>query len=126
MSLDRSQDNPQLIFESMNSTGRELSQADLIRNFILMGLEPKLQTELYKNYWRPMEKGFGQAAYAVHFDAFMRHYLTTKTGEIPNVGDGTPRMALLRQRVGRPARGDRHEPGAVGQAQRPRSLGLPA
>ena len=85
VSLDRSQDNPQLIFESMNSTGRELSQADLIRNFILMGLEPKLQTQLYKNYWRPMEKGFGQAAYAVHFDAFMRHYLTTKTGEIPNV-----------------------------------------
>lgn len=85
VSLDRSQDNPQLIFESMNSTGLELSQADLIRNFILMGLEPKLQTELYKNYWRPMEKGFGQAAYAVHFDAFMRHYLTAKTGEIPNV-----------------------------------------
>lgn len=85
VSLDRSQDNPQLIFESMNSTGLELSQADLIRNYILMGLEPKLQTELYKTYWRPMEKAFGQAAYVVHFDAFMRHYLTTKTGEIPNV-----------------------------------------
>jgi len=85
VSLDRSQDNPQLIFESMNSTGLELSQADLIRNFILMGLEPKLQTELYKNYWRPMEKAFGQAAYVTHFDPFMRHYLTAKTGEIPNV-----------------------------------------
>jgi len=85
VSLDRSQDNPQLIFESMNSTGLELSQADLIRNFILMGLEPKLQTELYKSYWRPMEKGFGQSAYAIHFDAFMRHYLTAKTGDIPNV-----------------------------------------
>jgi uncharacterized protein with ParB-like and HNH nuclease domain/predicted transport protein len=85
VSLDRSQDNPQLIFESMNSTGLDLSQADLIRNYILMGLEPKLQTELYKTYWRPMEKAFGQAAYLVHFDAFMRHYLTTKTGEIPNV-----------------------------------------
>jgi uncharacterized protein with ParB-like and HNH nuclease domain len=85
VSLDRSQDNPQLIFESMNSTGLELSQADLIRNYILMGLEPKRQTELYKTYWRPMEKAFGQSAYAVHFDAFMRHYLTTKTGEIPNV-----------------------------------------
>jgi uncharacterized protein with ParB-like and HNH nuclease domain len=47
VSLDRAQDNPQLIFESMNSTGLELSQADLIRNYILMGLEPKLQTELY-------------------------------------------------------------------------------
>lgn len=85
VSLDRAQDNPQLIFESMNSTGLELSQADLIRNYILMGLEPKLQTELYKTYWRPMERAFGQAAYVVHFDAFMRHYLTTKTGEIPNV-----------------------------------------
>lgn len=71
----------------MNSTGRELSQADLIRNFILMGLETKLQTDLYKTYWRPMEKKFGQAAYAVHFDAFMRHYLTAKTGLIPNIRD---------------------------------------
>lgn len=85
VSLDRAHDNPQLIFESMNSTGLELSQADLIRNYILMGLEPKLQTELYKTYWRPMERAFGQAAYVVHFDAFMRHYLTAKTGEIPNV-----------------------------------------
>jgi uncharacterized protein with ParB-like and HNH nuclease domain/predicted transport protein len=85
VSLDRSQDNPQLIFESMNSTGLELSQADLIRNFILMGLEPQLQTELYKTHWRPMEKGFGQDAYATHFDAFMRDYLIAKTGEIPNV-----------------------------------------
>lgn len=85
VSLDRAQDNPQMIFESMNSTGLELSQADLIRNYILMGLEPNLQTELYKTYWRPMERAFGQAAYVVHFDAFMRHYLTAKTGEIPNV-----------------------------------------
>lgn len=87
VSLDRNQDNPQLIFESMNSTGLELSQADLIRNYILMSLEPLLQTSLYKNYWRPMESAFGQAAYAVHFDAFMRHYLTAKTGEIPNLAD---------------------------------------
>ena len=85
VSLDSSQDNPQLIFESMNSTGLELSQADLIRNYILMGLEPKLQTELYKTYWRPMEKAFGQSAYTVYFDAFICHYLTAKTGEIPNV-----------------------------------------
>ena len=40
IALTRDQDNPQLIFESLNSTGKELSQADLIRNFILMGLEP--------------------------------------------------------------------------------------
>ncbi len=83
IALNRDQDNPQLIFESMNSTGRELSQADLIRNFILMGLEPQLQTRLYEQFWRRMEVDFGQEAYGTHFDAFMRHYLTAKTGEIP-------------------------------------------
>jgi uncharacterized protein with ParB-like and HNH nuclease domain/predicted transport protein len=85
ISLSRDQDNPQLIFESLNSTGRELSQADLIRNFVLMGLEPNLQTRLYEQYWRPMEVDFGQEAYGTHFDGFMRHYLTVKTGEIPNL-----------------------------------------
>jgi uncharacterized protein with ParB-like and HNH nuclease domain/predicted transport protein len=86
IALTRDQDNPQLIFESMNSTGKELSQADLIRNFILMGLEPGLQTRLYEQFWRPMEQDFGQEAYGTHFDGFMRHYLTVKTGEIPNIG----------------------------------------
>ena len=85
ISLSRDQDNPQLIFESMNSTGRALSQADLIRNFILMGLEPAHQTRLYEDHWRPMEVDFGQEGYGSHFDSFMRHYLTLKTGEIPNV-----------------------------------------
>ena len=85
IALSRDQDNPQLIFESMNSTGRELSQADLIRNFILMGLEPAHQTHLYEEHWRLMEIAFGQEAYGTHFDGFMRHYLTLKTGEIPNV-----------------------------------------
>lgn len=85
VALSRDQDNPQLIFESMNSTGRELSQADLIRNYILMGLEPAQQTRLYEEHWRPMEVAFGQEAYGTHFDGFMRHYLTLKTGEIPNV-----------------------------------------
>ena len=85
ISLSRDQDNPQLIFESMNSTGRELSQADLIRNFILMGLEPAQQIQLYEDHWRPMEVAFGQEGYGSHFDSFMRHYLTLKMGEIPNI-----------------------------------------
>ena len=83
IALSRDQDNPQLIFESMNSTGKELSQADLIRNFILMGLEPTLQTRLYEEHWRPMEQDFGQEAYGTQFDNFMRHYLTVRTGDIP-------------------------------------------
>ncbi len=85
IALTRDQDNPQLIFESMNSTGKELSQADLIRNFILMGLEPVLQTKLYEQFWRPMELDFGQEAYGIYFDSFMRHYLTVLSGEIPNI-----------------------------------------
>lgn len=85
--LKRGEDNPQLIFESMNSTGKELSQADLIRNYILMGLEPDLQSLLYEQFWRPMEIDFGQEAYGSHFDAFMRHYLTVKTGDIPRLDE---------------------------------------
>lgn len=85
ISLSREQDNPQLIFESMNSTGKELTQADLIRNYILMGLKPELQIKLYEQYWRPMELSFGQDAYSSHFDWFMRHYLTVKTGQIPKI-----------------------------------------
>ena len=87
ISLSRKDDNPQLIFESMNSTGRELSQADLIRNFVLMDLAPKLQTKLYDHYWRPMEEDFGQEPYSTHFDRFIRHYLTVKakTGDIPRL-----------------------------------------
>ncbi len=84
IALSRNQDNPQLIFESMNSTGLDLSQADLIRNFILMSLGPDEQNRLYTDYWRPMEIAFGQEGYSSHFDRFMRDYLTLKTGDIPN------------------------------------------
>ena len=86
ISLSREQDNPQLIFESMNSTGKELTQADLIRNYILMGLEPEVQKDLYVDYWQPMEIDFGQEAYDNYFDSFMRHYLTVKMGgEVPRL-----------------------------------------
>lgn len=87
IALSREHDNPQLIFESMNSTGRELSQADLIRNYVLMALEPITQTKLYEQYWHPMELEFGQAAYGSQFDSFVRHFLTLRTREIPNVND---------------------------------------
>lgn len=87
IALTRGQDNPQLIFESMNSTGRALTQADLIRNFILMGLEQSHQSRLYEDHWRPMELEFGQAGYRDHFDSFMRHYLTVRTGQIPRLDE---------------------------------------
>lgn len=91
VALDRSQDNPQRIFESMNSTGLDLSQADLIRNYILMDRELQEQEKLYNNYWFPMEQSFGQEfsndKYSDLFNRFMRDYLTLKTREIPAFGE---------------------------------------
>ncbi len=84
VALERGVDNPQLIFESMNSTGLALSQADLIRNYVLMGQEPKMQARLYEHYWFPMEQLFGEQ-YANLFDWFVRDYLTLKTGHIPRI-----------------------------------------
>ena len=89
ISLERDRDNPQLIFESLNSTGLDLSQADLIRNYVLMGLAPKTQEKVYKHYWYPMEQLFDQDAQTDLFDRFMRDYLTLKSrsGAIPNIRD---------------------------------------
>ncbi|MFP6151917.1 DUF262 domain-containing protein [Helicobacter pylori] len=82
ISLERGKDNPQLIFESMNSTGKDLTQTDLIRNYILMGLEPEKQKIFYKKYWRAMEEDFKQNE--TLFNQFVRHYLTIKT-KTPNI-----------------------------------------
>ncbi|WP_063715255.1 GmrSD restriction endonuclease domain-containing protein [Chitinophaga pinensis] len=85
VTLEKEKDNPQLIFESMNSTGLDLSQADLIRNYILMGQDIDMQQALYENYWYPMEKSFGNE-YTTHFDRFVRDYLSAKTNVISNTG----------------------------------------
>ncbi len=84
ITLDRNHDNPQLIFESLNSTGLNLSQSDLIRNYVLMGQEPDFQNRLYEEYWFPMEQRFGDE-YTKRFDRFIRDYLTLETRQIPNV-----------------------------------------
>lgn len=86
VTLTRAVDNPQLVFEAMNSTGKKLSQADLIRNYVLMDMPPKEQDALYTAYWRPMELEF-LGSNDSQFDEFVRHYLTIKTGEIPRLGD---------------------------------------
>lgn len=82
IALDKEKDDPQLIFESMNSKGIELTQTDLIRNYIIMETEVEKQQNFYENYWRAMEKDFKQNKKL--FDRFVRHYLTIKTGKIPN------------------------------------------
>ena len=73
-------EDPQLIFESLNSTGLDLTEADKIRNFILMGLSSDLQNEYYEKYWNKIEN---YTCYKV--SDFIRHYLTFKQKKIPNV-----------------------------------------
>ncbi len=83
IALKKGKDDPQLIFESMNSKGIELTQTDLIRNYIVMETEVKKQEDFYNQYWRAMEEDFKQNE--TLFNQFVRHYLTIKTREIPNI-----------------------------------------
>lgn len=88
IALDRQKDNPQRIFESLNSTGLELSQADLIRNYILMGLSRTNQEKIYKSYWEVIEKNAkDETLNKTRVSEFIRDYLTLKNKEIPNKGD---------------------------------------
>ncbi|MFC0267913.1 DUF262 and DUF1524 domain-containing protein [Kushneria aurantia] len=77
--LQQGQDDPQAIFESLNSTGVDLTQADLIRNYVLMRQEYEIQTRLYQDYWFPMEQLFGSEG-SYRFDRFMQDFLTLETG----------------------------------------------
>ncbi|MGL2604519.1 GmrSD restriction endonuclease domain-containing protein [Helicobacter pylori] len=83
IALDKEKDDPQLIFESMNSKGIELTQTDLIRNYIVMETEVEKQKDFYNQYWRAMEEDFKQNE--TLFNRFVRHYLTIKTGEVPKI-----------------------------------------
>ena len=83
ITLERDVDDAQAIFESLNSTGKELSESDLIRNYVLMGLEPTEQTYVYEHFWRPMEQLFVYETQGTVMDAFFRHYLTMKLSRIP-------------------------------------------
>ena len=73
-------DDPQLIFESLNSTGLDLSEADKIRNYLLMSLAPADQDDLYTRYWNPIEE-------STKYDpsSFVRDYLTMKQGKIGRI-----------------------------------------
>lgn len=73
-------DNPQLIFESLNSTGLDLTESDKIRNFVLMNLEPAVQESYYDKYWNKIERCSRD-----ELDGFVRNYLTIKQGVIPTL-----------------------------------------
>ncbi|GAA7325246.1 hypothetical protein ID0607_07360 [Helicobacter pylori] len=91
IALTKEKGDPQLIFESMNSKGIELTQTDLIRNYIIMETEAEKQEGFYNKYWRAIEEEFKQNEKQDKkqdeklFDRFVRHYLTIKTRKIPEV-----------------------------------------
>lgn len=74
-------DNPHLVFESLNAKGRPLTQADLIRNYFFMRIHIKEQENIYSCYWEPMQKALGE-----NLTEFIRHYLM-KGGKIIKQSD---------------------------------------
>lgn len=85
ISLERGKDDAQRIFESLNSTGLELSQADLIRNYILMGLSRKKQDEIFRQYWEKIETlAKDELTNSSRVSDFIRDYLTLQNKKIPN------------------------------------------
>lgn len=85
ISLRRSEDNAQLIFESLNSTGVDLTEADKIRNFVLMNLPADQQEEFYNKYWHPIELDTEEGN-EYHVSEFIRNYLTFKLKKAPTMG----------------------------------------
>lgn len=81
--LDRQHDDPQAIFESLNSTGMDLKDSDLIRNHLLMGLDTVTQLDVYNNIWRQAELLFDSEHQGQLLDSFFRDFLTMKLGRIP-------------------------------------------
>ncbi|WJI96422.1 DUF262 and DUF1524 domain-containing protein [Helicobacter pylori] len=102
IALEKGKDDSQLIFESMNSKGMELAQTDLIRNYIVMETEVEKQEGFYNKYWRAMEEDFKQNEKQDKklFDRFVRHYLTIKTREIPNISKIYVALKDYRQKKG--------------------------
>ena len=83
ISLERSMDDPQGVFESINSTGVRLTQGDLVRNYLLMGLEETEQTRLYRSHWQRIEayfRGDNGVIDDAAMNLFLRDYIALKEG----------------------------------------------
>lgn len=86
ISLNPRDDNPQLIFESLNSTGLALTEGDKIRNYILMDLKPSQQRKYYKKYWKEIANDTSSADDTVQdVSGFVRDYLSVKQRAIPTI-----------------------------------------
>lgn len=107
ISLDQRADKPQLIFESMNSTGKDLSTADLVRNYVLMGMPLEEQDSLYENHWRKIEETLGADSYDEVFDEFLRDWLTVINAPTPLVSRDVYRVFKRYAEVGGYDKADR-------------------
>jgi uncharacterized protein with ParB-like and HNH nuclease domain len=85
ISLRRSEDNAQLIFESLNSTGVDLTEADKIRNFVLMNLPADQQEDYYNKYWHPIELNTEEGN-EYHVSEVIRNYMTFNLKKVPAMG----------------------------------------
>lgn len=74
-------DNPYLVFESLNAKGKPLSQADLIRNYFFMRIHVNQQDAIHHQYWKPMQDALGD-----NLTEFIRHYIM-KDGTIVKQND---------------------------------------
>lgn len=92
--LELDKENPQVIFESLNSTGLDLTNTDLLRNYILMPLDYSDQEKLYKQYWMRIEEMLG----AENMEAFMTHYLIYKR-KSPSVYVGDKKLTITKSTI---------------------------
>lgn len=77
-----SDDSPQKIFESINSTGAKLSASDLIRNYVLMDMDSSEQERLYANYWKRIESFIGGDSRKL--ELYFRMFLAARLSSLPN------------------------------------------
>ncbi len=74
-------DDPQQIFESLNATGRPLTESEKVKNWLLMGLDDEEQQNLHDNHWIVIERKLGVERNTEPVDLFLRDFLRWKTGK---------------------------------------------
>ena len=107
VSIGVEREDPQQIFESLNATGRPLTESEKVKNWLLIGLPDAEQQDLYENYWKKIEKALGAMYSTEPIDLFLRDFLRWQTGEIQGIDltyEGIRRWAVRKGKVNdRPA-----------------------
>ena len=93
-------EDPQQIFESLNATGRPLTEGEKVKNWLLMGLPETEQQDLHDNHWLRIERNLGAEHRTDPVDIFLREVLRWQTGEmqgIAHVYEGLRRWAVRKE-----------------------------